>query len=106
MFFMPAERLIGILKKDGRFSISIGNRSAVTLAGGYHYLFGGKLLTHDPFILSGHLGNVSVLAEEATKVATNSGYGVCATSRLEVEQWLLLHRVHVPGYCPTVYQAL
>jgi hypothetical protein len=65
-----------------------------------------KVLTHDAFNLSRHLGNVSILAKKTAKIAAHSRYGVGPTSGVKVEQWFFLHRIHMPGDCASVNQAL
>ena len=99
-------RLVGVFKKDGWFSIGIGNRLTATLAGREYDLLRWKVLTHDAFNLSRHLGNVSILAKKTAKIAAHSRYGVGPASGVKVEQWFFLHRIHMPGDCASVNQAL
>ena len=92
-----AGRVVGVLEEDSWLSVSIGNAAAASPLRGGDDLLRAGLLTYDKMPLADHLGDLPVLAPAAAKVAARRGDGVGGRARIEVQQRLLLHRVHVLG---------
>jgi hypothetical protein len=61
---------------------------------GAHDLLRRRLASQDLPPVTRHLGDVRILAELASEVASGCGDGKSSTARIKVEQGLFLYRVY------------
>ena len=96
--------LVSVFKKDGWFSVGIGNGAAVTSRAASTTCSGGNSSPTISLISPGDLRDVGVLAEETVEITACCCYGIGSAAWLKVEQGFFLHWINVSGNCPSVNQ--